>query len=149
MLYTHVVAALVSAAIAATGAWQVQNWRYGEMIAVERTNQAFAVAKAEEVAREVERAMTTKLLEAQRAAQTREIALRRDIDAARRESDGLRDELAKSRTELSYASESSVRQRAAALTELFAQCSRTVEDLAAKADRHASDALMLLNAWPK
>lgn len=28
MIYTHVAAALVSAAVASTGAWQVQNWRY-------------------------------------------------------------------------------------------------------------------------
>lgn len=28
MIYTHAAAALISAAIAATGAWQVQNWRF-------------------------------------------------------------------------------------------------------------------------
>ena len=149
MIYTHVAAALVAAFVAAAGAWQTQNWRYGQIIAIEKTKHAESVAEAEKTARLVEQTMTAKLQEAQRAAQTREISLRRDIDAARRESDGLRGELAKSRTELSYASESSVRQRAAALTDVFDQCARTVEDLAAKADRHASDALMLLNAWPK
>jgi hypothetical protein len=29
MLYTPAAAALIAAALAATGAWQVQNWRYG------------------------------------------------------------------------------------------------------------------------
>lgn len=28
MIYTHAAAALISAAIAATGAWKVQNWRF-------------------------------------------------------------------------------------------------------------------------
>lgn len=28
MIYTHAIAALIAAAIAATGAWQVQNWRF-------------------------------------------------------------------------------------------------------------------------
>ncbi len=30
MIYTHAAAAIIAAALAATGAWQVQNWRYGE-----------------------------------------------------------------------------------------------------------------------
>jgi hypothetical protein len=29
MIYTHAIAALVAAVIAAFGAWQVQDWRYG------------------------------------------------------------------------------------------------------------------------
>ncbi len=33
MLYTHAAAALIAAAVAAAGAWQTQNWRYG---AIER-----------------------------------------------------------------------------------------------------------------
>lgn len=29
MIYTHAAAAIVAAALAAAGTWQVQNWRYG------------------------------------------------------------------------------------------------------------------------
>ena len=33
--------------------------------------------------------------------------------------------------------------------ELFGQCAGALTDVAAKADAHAGDALMLIEAWPK
>ena len=33
MIYSHVAAALLGAAVAATSAWQVQSWRYEKQIA--------------------------------------------------------------------------------------------------------------------
>ena len=49
MVYTHLAAAIVGAAIAAAGAWQVQGWRYGEQIAsinTEHARQSEASAKS-------------------------------------------------------------------------------------------------------
>jgi hypothetical protein len=51
MSYTHAAAALIGAAIAATGAWQVQGWRLGGQIAGLKAAQAEAVAESERFAR--------------------------------------------------------------------------------------------------
>jgi hypothetical protein len=61
----------------------------------------------------------------------------------------LRRELAQSRAKLSIASSESLRKRVAALEDVFEQCSERYTELAEKADRHASDALTLEQAWPK
>lgn len=55
MIYTHAAAALVAAAIAAAGAWQVQGWRLGGQIAQLRATQSEAVAESERFARGRER----------------------------------------------------------------------------------------------
>ncbi len=148
MIYTHVAAALLGAAIAATSAWGIQGWRMGGQIAVLQAGHAAERAKAQADAREAETAHNTRLQEAQDATTTKEIALRRDAAGARRERDGLRHELAATRTQLANATRASLIERAAAVHDVFEQCVSEYTALAEKADRHAIDAGKLWSAWP-
>jgi len=149
MLYTHVAAALAAAAVAATGAWQIQGWRLGEQMAQIEAAQAQAVADARQAAiDESTRLQAQKdqaLHEAAQQAQRNAAA----AAAARRESDGLRAQLTEARLRMSSSTCASVREHAATLTTVFDQCRGAVEDLARNADGHALDARTLKNAWPK
>lgn len=120
----------------------------GGQIAALKADHASERAKAEADARATEIAHNTRLLEAQDAATAREITLRRDAAGARGELAGLRDELAATRTQLARATRASLVDRAAALTDVFEQCTSRYSELAEKADRHAIDAGKLWQGWP-
>lgn len=98
--------------------------------------------------RRIEQARQNRVLEANHAAIQREVLLRAAADGARGERDRLHDDLSAARAELPRASCEAVRQRAAALSDVFDQCAGALEGLAAKAGRHASDALKFEQAWP-
>lgn len=78
VIYTHIAAAVLGSAIAATTAWGVQDWRLGGQIAALQAQHATERAQAEADARATEIAHNTRLQEAQDAATAREITLRRD-----------------------------------------------------------------------
>lgn len=80
MSYTHAAAALIGAAIAATGAWQVQGWRLGGQIAGLKAAQAEAVAESERVARDREKELHASNRRIDHAYQTEKA--RRAADAA-------------------------------------------------------------------
>ena len=149
MIYTHLAAAILSAALAATGAWQVQAWRYGgqitriELAQHDRAERAIraALARATDLQHQKDEALN----EATKRAQRNAVA----AAAARTESDGLRDELAAARERLPDAACPTVRDYAATVGAVFGQCAAVFEDLARAADGHASDALMLEQAWPR
>lgn len=149
MLYTHVAAGLAAAAVAATGAWQIQGWRLGEQIAQIEAAQAQAVADARQSAiDESTRLQAQKdqaLHEAAQQAQRNAAA----AAAARRESDGLRVELTEARLRMSSSTCASVRDHAAALSGVFDQCVASLEGVASQADGHALDARTLMQAWPR
>ncbi|WP_423459985.1 hypothetical protein [Ottowia sp. VDI28] len=94
MIYTHVAAALLGAAIAATGAWQTQNWRLGGQIAALEAKHAADLAQAQKATRTAEKAVNAKYQGAINAARTREARLRSDIDHLNAVSDGLRSQAA-------------------------------------------------------
>ena len=50
MIYTHVAAALLGAAIAATAAWQVQDWRWNSKVDRIEKNHAEQLQRAEALA---------------------------------------------------------------------------------------------------
>lgn len=149
MIYTHLAAAILSAALAATGAWQVQAWRYGGQIARielaqhDRAEQAIrtAMARTTELQHQKDEALNEATKRTQRNAAA--------AAAARSERDSLRDELAAERERLPGAACPAVRNYAAAVNTVFSQCAAALEDLARAADGHASDALMLEQAWPR
>lgn len=148
MIYTHVAAGLLGAALAATAAWQVQGWRYGGQIA---RIEAAQVQQAETAVREAlakTQVMQHKKDEALHEATKRAQRHAAAAAAARADADGLRDELATARDQLPGAACASVRQHAATVNQLFAQCAGVVEGLARQADGHAADALMFEQAWP-
>jgi hypothetical protein len=68
--------------------------------------------------------------------------------AARAERDGLRNQINAATSALPTATCSSARDYAATATAVFEQCAAALEELATKADGHATDARTLTNSWP-
>ena len=149
MIYTHAAAIIIAAALAGWAGWSVQGWRLGEQIAALKTAQAEAVNTATREARAQESKRFQGVQDAQAAAQTRAVAARRDADAARTELDRLRNSVAAARGGVPGESAAACAQRADAAGDVLGQCAAAYSDLAAVADRHASDARTLIEAWPK
>ena len=149
MIYTHAAAIIIAAALAGWAGWSVQGWRMGEQIAALKTAQAEAVNTATREARAQESKRFQGVQDAQAAAQTRAVAARRDADAARTELDRLRNSVAAARGGVPGESAAACTQRADAAGDVLGQCAAAYSDLAAVADRHASDARTLIEAWPK
>jgi len=149
VIYTHAAAIIIAAALAGWAGWSVQGWRMGEQIAALKTAQAEAVNTATREARAQESARFKGVQDAQAAAQARAQAARRDADLARSELDRLRNDIAAARGGVPGESATACAVRADAGGELLAQCAAAYSDLAAVADRHASDARTLIEAWPK
>jgi seryl-tRNA synthetase len=104
---------------------------------------------AEMRAREIERQMTTKLQEAQRAATERETKLAADAAAARAAAGSLRNTVTALRGQLSAATAEACRTTADAALAVFSECSTRLGEVAAAADGHASDAQLFADAWPE
>lgn len=149
MVYTHLAAAIVGAAIAAVGAWQVQSWRYGEQIAstnAEHARQSEASAKRALRMTEHYRENADAAL---RKAEERLAQNKRDADRLRGELDGLRGDLASVPERITSATREAVDQYATTATVVFDQCSRRYSEVAQAATGHASDVKTLMEAWPK
>ena len=149
MIWTHALAAILAALIAFGGGWKVNGWRLGEQINEMKSAQQQAVADATREARAQESARFKGVQDAQAAAQTRAQVARRDADRARSELDRMRDTLSATRGGVPGESTAACTQRADAAADVLAQCGAAYQDLAAIADRHASDARTLIEAWPK
>lgn len=149
MIYTHAAAAIIAASLAGWAGWSVQGWRLGEQIEAIKSQQAEAVATATREARAQESARFTNVQEAQNAAQKRAQVARADADRARGELDRLRDTIRATAGGVPGESTASCTQRADTSADLLGQCAAAYLDLAAIADRHASDARTLIEAWPK
>ena len=123
--------------------------KHATRIAELRTGIATAHATAAQQGVAMERATRAAI----EAAQVRERSLSADAARVRTELDGLR--LAVARTQAGFGLRASADTFAPDLEyadpfpELFLTCSERYSDMARKADGHASDALMLLQAWPK
>ena len=143
MIYTHAAAALIAASIAATGAWQIQNWRF------DAKEKAHAEQKLVEVQQSAATAIRQldNVLMAQNAGAARAIRLRSDLDSARTELDRLR--IALRTLPTADPTTGTCPDRAATVSKLFLECSEQLTTLAGKADRHASDLRTLTDAWPK
>jgi len=148
VIYTHIAALILGAAIAATGAWQVQGWRLGGQIDSLKVAHATDLAQAKEAALATERTNAAKYQGALNEARTREAALQRDVGRARAESDGLREQAADAARRIATAAPSAVAEYANTVTELFAECSRSYQGMAQAADGHSADARTLREAWP-
>lgn len=149
MIYTHAAAFLAGLAVAAASTWHVQAWRYDAQIAgIHRAHAQAAALASEETARNF-RAITTKYEGALNAATERETKLRADAAAARRTADGLRGTLYEFRASLHNAAPpATLITRADTAAELFGACVNEYRSVAESADRHAADAVMLIEAWP-
>ena len=108
-----------------------------------------AIADANTRAAQQAADLSATVLKAQNEAKIREAALRGAAAAAATQSDGLRDDLAAERLRYDQLSRDAVVERAAATSNVLADCSRRYQGMAAIADRHASDVKTLIEAWPK
>ena len=149
MIHAVILAAVFSAAVAAGSAWQVQAWRYGIQIAAIKTDQAqraeAAVREALSKTTQLQRQKDEALNEAQKLAQRNAAA----ATAARADADSLRGQLATARDQLPGASCASIRLYAGNVGELFSACAAAYRDMAEEADRNATSARTLMDAWPR
>lgn len=144
-----VYAVIIAALLTACGANYVMWQKAKADLASFKQEVAEAVQKAQEAALKREREIARKMQKAQNESKQRETALRRDADSARAERDGLRNDIASSGGDLSRADRSTLIERATTLGVLLGQCATALEGMAAKADRHANDAKLCIDGWPK
>lgn len=143
MIYTHIAAALIAAVLAFSGAWTVQGWRIDAI----KSEQVIAANKAiQEAQAETQRLQEVKD-EALRRANARASQNQIAADGARSELDRLRDDIATSNSAAPACT--SRADPAATARALLAECAARYSELASKADRHASDAVTIQQAWPK
>lgn len=145
------IAALVLLASAGTAGitWSIQANKYERQLTEQSLNQSRAYVRSLEVAHAETIRIQDQSKQAQANAAGRQRKLVADNNAVRVAADGLREQLAQARTQLSTASLASSRQYAITTSELLDQCSRAYQGMAEKADGHASDTLMFLQAWPE
>lgn len=93
MIYTHIAAGLLGAAIAALGVWQAQDWRYNARISKMQENHATLVQQVTEVARSKEKALNEAKHKAEEAYALEKRKATAAARSARAELDGLRNEL--------------------------------------------------------
>ncbi len=93
VIYTHAIAGLLGAVIAALGAWQAQDWRYNARISSMQEAYAVSLKKATEVARAQEQALVAAKQKAEEAYAVEKRKVATTIASTRAELDGLRNEL--------------------------------------------------------
>jgi gas vesicle protein len=137
MIYTHVAAALLGAVIAATAAWQVQDWRWSGKVDRIEKHHAEQLQRAEALARSREQAMQTN---AERIASELDKTNTRLADqsvAATRTVRGLRDEVARlnARPAPACPEAATIFVEASTARDLLATCADEYRAVAADADR--------------
>ena len=148
-LYTYAATAIVAGALAFGAGWKVQAWRYDAHIATTAAQYAEALASANQKALDDTIKMQRAKDEAIKAAEQRAAKNAAAADSARRAADSLRSTLYSFRASLPGLTKPAAAVAADTAAELFGQCAGALTDVAAKADAHAGDALMLIEAWPK
>jgi hypothetical protein len=127
--------------------WTANGWRLNgkidEMVLEHTQAVQLATQKALDETTRMQREKDDAVAKAQAQAKSNAAA----ADAARLERDGLRDDLAASRTTFADSSHTSLAAYASTLSVVFEQCTREYLELAAKADGHALDTTTLFNAW--
>lgn len=144
MIYAYVYTAVISAALAATGAWQVQNWRAD----AHEKDRLAAQAMDQRSAYVLEQKRSASVIVAQNNGRAREARLRSDAADLRGTVDGLQRDTAAA-VQASRASLDACAIAAAAIGELYVASETANRDLTEKADRHVSDIQTLMDAWPK
>jgi septal ring factor EnvC (AmiA/AmiB activator) len=127
--------------------WTANGWRLNgkidEMVLEHTQAVQVATQKALDETNRMQREKDDAVAKAQAQAKANAAA----ADAARAERDGLRDDLAASRTTFADSTHASLAAYASTLSVVFEQCTKEYSDVAAKADGHAADANTLFNAW--
>lgn len=113
-----------------------------------RTEWLASVAEANAEAARLERARQSRADEAARTAAAHEAALRTSVAAARRDADGLRNDL-DAANEYAKKSRDAAERTARVATGLLGECSRLLIEDAEAASRADGYARELMQAWPK
>jgi hypothetical protein len=138
-----IIAVIIAAASFGT-AWRIQDWRFN---AKEKAHAEQKLAQVQlSAAASIRRA--DNVIEAQNQSAARSAALRRDLDGARTELDRLRLALARTVPRASATGDACA-VPADPARELLATCATELVEMGGVADRHASDAQTLIEAWPK
>ena len=150
MVYTHLAAAILAAALSGWGVWTVQAWRYTGQIASIKLDHAQAVTDATREARATESRRFKEVQDAQANATKRAQVARADSAAARTELDRLRDAI-RARPACNVPGDTASAGNVGADTagDLLMECGAAFTELAGKADRLNADRLMLLESWPR
>ena len=127
--------------------WTANGWRLNgkidEMVLEHTQAVQVATQKALDETTRMQREKDDAVAKAQAQAKSNAAA----ADSARVERDGLRDDLAASRTTFADSSHTSLAAYASTLSVVFEQCTKEYSELAAKADGHALDTTTLFTAW--
>lgn len=142
------IASLISAGIAGAAgfglAWQLRTGTIAE-IKLEQANERISLQRA---ARQNTERLVTQYAAAQSNATNRSVVLRADAVSAGNAGNGLRIKTADA-VRTASSDPAACADRAAALGVVFNEAVTELTALAASADRHASDAQTLIEAWPK
>lgn len=145
MIYTHVFAGLLGAAVAALGVWQVQDWRFNARISQMQEAHAVSLQQSTEAARAQEQSLSAakQKVEESYALEKRKAA--RAARSARIELDGLRNELYAIPTPVAGADPTPIPRVDGASTErrLLGECASALVEMAAGADSLATQLIGL------
>lgn len=144
MTYTHLIAALVGAVIAA----KVQGWRMDAQLSQLKTEYATAQAQAVEKAHAETIRLQSQKDAAERLARARQSDLARDLAGTRHALVGLSD-AADGALRAASDSHSACMANASTLRVVFGECSQRRNEVAADAQGHLIDKQTLTEAWPK
>jgi hypothetical protein len=137
------VTLLIGAALGGTGAWKLADAARHRQAADHLREAARAVQAAQDQSTRHQKAADDATAQATQRAQVNA----RAAAAARSELDRLRQQLAASPGSDAAACPATA-ERAAAVSAVFGDCARALEDMGRRADAHATDALRLWEAWP-
>lgn len=148
-MYAYLITVVGSAAAAGLLVWQLVANHY--QLEIANMKLAYQTAAHEQVlkAMKEQTQLQEKKDEAIKQAEARAARNAAAATAARTDADGLRADLASTRSKLSNAPVDAVRVYASALSDVFDQCVRKYQDVAQDADRAISDLQTLKDAWPK
>lgn len=138
------VVAVLSAAVGFGAAWKLQ----GHQLTKQELSHANERMLSQHRAHEVKERQTDAVIKAQNDAAARMGVLRHELDVARSNVVGLRDEIDVSMRAASTSFDACT-VAATATSELLAVCAERYTELAGKAEGHVSDLRTLIESWPK
>jgi len=153
MFLTPAAAIVVTvAAVCFAAGWTAQGWRMQSSVEQLQAQHAEQAALQQSAMRAMESHFNEQMHTAMQEANAREHNLRAAAAAAGNSAARLRTQLQQLRHELASADAANpaatALKGAAAAADILAECAAEYQQLAAKADRHASDAVTCRAAWP-
>lgn len=140
---------LLAMVLAGGAGWVSNGWRLDAAHRADIAVRDAQLAAVKDLARLREQDWSTQRNQALENANSRDQIIRTLAAGSGSASLGLRDTLAAISRGVPDASVEALRHSATALAAVLQNCQSEYRDLAEKADRHASDALTLEQAWPK